>query len=66
MSEIFSGARYTFGGLVVVTLWSLAMVQVVEWRLGSDDRAKAKVEERFTKEFEPWDDGPSAEGLGAE
>lgn len=34
MSEIFSGARYTLGGLIVLTLWSLGMVQFVEWKMG--------------------------------
>ena len=33
MSEVLSGARYTFGALVVLTLWSIGMVQVVEWKL---------------------------------
>jgi hypothetical protein len=64
MSEILSGARYTFGGLVVLTLWSLVALQVVEWRLESAGREQAKVQERFAKEFEPWDDGPAAMGQG--
>ncbi len=33
MSEILSGARYTFGGLVVMTLWTIGMVQFVEWKM---------------------------------
>lgn len=47
MSEVFSGARYTFGGLVVMTLWSLGMMEVVQWKLDyqadTDDAALMKV-----------------------
>lgn len=33
MSEVFRGARYTLGGLIVLTLWSIGAVQFVEWKL---------------------------------
>lgn len=33
MNEILSGARYTFGALVVLTLWSIGAVQFVEWKI---------------------------------
>ncbi len=42
MSEILSGARYTLGGLIVLTLWSIGAVQFVEWRL---ERQAAEVVE---------------------
>lgn len=33
MSEVFSGARYTFGGLIVMTLWTIGMVEFAQWKL---------------------------------
>mgnify|MGYP003148337060 CR=1 FL=1 len=33
MSEILKGARYTFGGLMVLTVWSFAMVEFAQWKL---------------------------------
>lgn len=33
MSEILSGARYTLGALVVLTLWSIGMVQFAQWKM---------------------------------
>lgn len=32
MNEILRGARYTFGALVVMTLWSISMALFVEWQ----------------------------------
>lgn len=32
MNEILRGARYTFGALVVLTLWSIGAAEFVEWR----------------------------------
>ena len=44
MSEVLSGARYTFGALVVLTVWSIGMVQFAEWKLdnGPDISAAEK------------------------
>jgi hypothetical protein len=33
MSEILSGARYTLGGLLVLTLWSLCLVEFLLWKI---------------------------------
>jgi hypothetical protein len=53
MSEILSGARYTFGGLVVLTLWSLVAVQVVEWRLDNAvEQVEAEAEARASRSDE--------------
>ena len=41
MSEVLSGARYTFGALVVLTLWSIGVVQFVEWKLERQAEALA-------------------------
>lgn len=39
MSEILSGARYTLGALVVLTLWSIGMVQFAQWKM--ENRSEA-------------------------
>lgn len=34
MSEVLSGARYTLGAMVVLTLWTIGMVQFAQWKMG--------------------------------
>ncbi len=33
MSEILKGARYTLGGLMVLTVWTVGMVEFAQWKL---------------------------------
>lgn len=49
MSEIMSGARYTFGALVVLTMWSVGAVQFVEWKLERQAEAVAAEAEAYEK-----------------
>ena len=35
MSEVLSGARFTLGGLIVMTLWSIGVAKVYEHRIES-------------------------------
>jgi hypothetical protein len=64
MSEIFRGARYTFGGLIVATLWSLGMVEFVEWKLGynADQMAiELAADDKSLMRFGPDPDASDAE-----
>lgn len=43
MSEVMRGARYALGGLIVMTVWSIGMVEFYQWKL--DYQASQTVEE---------------------
>lgn len=49
MSEILSGARYTLGSLVVLTLWSIGAVQFAQWKLESRSEAMAAEAAEYQK-----------------
>ena len=60
MNEIMRGARYTFGGLVVMTAWSIGAVQFVEWKLerqadslAAEDEAHEKTDYDAMRRFGP-------------
>ena len=61
MSEVLSGARYTLGALVVLTLWSVGMAKAYEYRIESviaeavesqaaDDALALDADDRFLRE----------------
>ncbi len=45
VNEMLSGARYTFGALVVLTLWSIGAVQFYEYRIESAMAETVEVQE---------------------
>ena len=58
MSEILRGARYTVGVLMVLTVWTIGMMEFAQWKAGAEGREQDRIESRFAKEFEAW--GPSS------
>ncbi len=57
MSEIFRGARYTLGGLIVLTVWSIGMVEIVQWRMDY----KADADDASLVRFGPGPDASDAD-----
>jgi hypothetical protein len=60
MSEILSGARYTFGGLLVLTAWSFCAVKVYEARV--DAHVDAMVTAQADADRALMEFGPAADG----
>lgn len=60
MNEILRGARYTFGGLVVMTAWSFCAVKVYEARMDAHVDAMATAQSEYSRAL--MELGPAADG----
>ena len=59
MSEVLSGARYTFGGLLVLTAWSFCAVKVYEARVDAHVDAMVTAQSDTDRLLLKWGPGDS-------